>query len=355
MNKYSWNLSDLKNIKPNGYKVMSTFACGGGSSMGYKLAGYEVIAANDIDPEMAWHYKKNINPKYYFLCPIKDLLKADLPKELFELDILDGSPPCSTFSMAGKREKNWGKNKKFREGQASQVLSDLFFDFIEVVAFLKPKVVVAENVKGIIQGNAKGYVKEIKKRFQDAGYKVQIFLLNAKYCGVAQNRERVFFCCYRDGFDFPKLRLNLSGKILTVGQVCNDIQKLTDEEIKTTKAKPYDLKYWPKTKNGESYEKAAWLLDKKKKLWSSIRLNKNRCSNTLTTNSVNFMHWNQCRSLTFREYKRIGSFPDDYISKDEKLGKYLVGMSVPPKMIEVIAKAVKEQWLDKYPKKCEKC
>ena len=84
--------------------------------MGYKRAGCNVIAANDIDPEMAWHYKKNINPKHYFLCPIKDLIGCDLPSELFGIDILDGSPPCSTFSMAGSREKAWGKKKHFREG-----------------------------------------------------------------------------------------------------------------------------------------------------------------------------------------------------------------------------------------------
>jgi len=66
-NKHAWNLTDLKDIQKNGLKVMSTFACGGGSTMGYKLAGCEVIAANDIDPEMAYHYKLNHNPKYYFL------------------------------------------------------------------------------------------------------------------------------------------------------------------------------------------------------------------------------------------------------------------------------------------------
>ena len=81
-----------------------------------------MIAANDIDPEMAYHYKLNLNPNHYFLCPIKDLLKKDLPDELYHLDILDGSPPCSTFSMAGSREKAWGKKKHFREGQSEQVL-----------------------------------------------------------------------------------------------------------------------------------------------------------------------------------------------------------------------------------------
>ena len=101
----AWNLSDLELVPKNGVKVMSTFACGGGSSMGYKRAGCTIVAANDIDPEMAWHYKRNLNPPLYFLCPIGDLLTKELPLELYNLDILDGSPPCSTFSMAGSREK----------------------------------------------------------------------------------------------------------------------------------------------------------------------------------------------------------------------------------------------------------
>ena len=176
MNPHAWLLDDLKSISPNGIKVMSTFACGGGSSMGYKRAGCEVIAANDIDPEMAWHYKLNIKPKHYFLCPINELLTKELPPELFELDILDGSPPCSTFSMAGSREKAWGKEKHFREGQAKQVLSDLFFDYLDLVGRLRPKVAIAENVKGMLIGNAKGYTKMVMARFKELGYRPQLFL-----------------------------------------------------------------------------------------------------------------------------------------------------------------------------------
>ncbi len=99
----AWNLTDLKDVPQNGLKVMSTFACGGGSSMGYKRAGCTIVAANDIDPEMAWHYQHNLQPPQYFLCPIGELVKKSLPAELHDLDILDGSPPCSTFSMAGSR------------------------------------------------------------------------------------------------------------------------------------------------------------------------------------------------------------------------------------------------------------
>jgi site-specific DNA-cytosine methylase len=63
----AWNLTDLADVPQNGITVMSTFACGGGSSMGYKRAGCSIVAANDIDPEMAWHYKHNLHPQLYYL------------------------------------------------------------------------------------------------------------------------------------------------------------------------------------------------------------------------------------------------------------------------------------------------
>src|SRR5690606_26513037 len=95
------------------------------------------------------------------------------------------------------REKKWGTASKFREGQAVQNLDDLFFEFIDVVKKLQPKVVVAENVKGLLIGNAKGYVKQIFKKFNEAGYSVQLFLLNAAFMGVPQKRERTFFIANR--------------------------------------------------------------------------------------------------------------------------------------------------------------
>jgi DNA (cytosine-5)-methyltransferase 1 len=209
-NPHAWNLTDLKDVQPNGISVMSTFACGGGSSMGYKRLGCEILAANDIDPEMEYHYKLNLKPKHYFLCPIKDLITAGLPPELFSLDILDGSPPCSSFSMAGNREKDWGKKKHFREGQAEQVLDDLFFDYLNLVDRLKPKVSIAENVKGMIQGAAKGYVKMIFQRYKEIGYRPQLFLVNAADCGVPQKRERVFFVALRNDIEKAPLDVETS-------------------------------------------------------------------------------------------------------------------------------------------------
>jgi DNA (cytosine-5)-methyltransferase 1 len=202
---YEWTLKDAVFTKDKG-TVFSCFACGGGSTMGYKLAGFDVLGCNEIDPKMIEAYRTNHNPKYSYLEPIQTFkLRKDLPKELYNLDILDGSPPCSSFSMAGNREKDWGKEKKFREGQAEQVLDNLFFDFIDLAKELQPKVVVAENVKGLLLGNAKEYVRKIYREFDQAGYYCQHWLLDASKMGVPQKRERVFFIAMRKDLAEPFL------------------------------------------------------------------------------------------------------------------------------------------------------
>jgi DNA (cytosine-5)-methyltransferase 1 len=296
---------------------------------------------------MAWHYKRNLNPPLFYLCPIRDLLTADLPPELLALDILDGSPPCSTFSMAGSREKAWGKEKHFREGQAKQVLSDLFFDYLDLVARLRPRVAIAENVKGMLIGNAKGYTKLVMARFREIGYRPQLFLVNAADCGVPQRRERVFFCAVRDDMDVPKLVLAPQHRWISAGEATRDLQVLTEAERKDTEPSPVDYKWWPKSVPGEhsGYAQAVERAGIKRKLFNHWRLGSDTPSYTLSANTKASMHWSECRSLTFREWKRLGSFPDDYHAKSDKIGKYMIGMSVPPKMTEQVARAVIDQWL----------
>jgi DNA (cytosine-5)-methyltransferase 1 len=321
---YAWSLADLKEVPSLGVSVMSTFACGGGSSMGYKLAGCDVIAANDIDPEMAWHYKRNLNPKHYFLCPIKDLLSADLPDELLQLDILDGSPPCSTFSTAGSREKSWGKDKHFREGQAKQVLSDLFFDYLDLVARLRPRVAIAENVKGMILGNAKGYTKLVMQRFRDIGYRPQLFLVNAADCGVPQRRERVFFCAIREDISSSPLKLDPRHRWISAGEALADLRNdLSGWEMVTASNQRHTL----------AGRTSPWPMSQ-----PSPTLVAGGCKE-LISKQKSFASW------TFADCKRLGSFPDDYRAKTDKVGKYMIGMSVPPRMTKVVADAVISQWL----------
>ncbi len=324
---------------------MSTFSCGGGSSLGYKLAGCEVIAANDIDPEMQAHYVRNLHPKHYFLCPIGELLTRELPGELFHLDILDGSPPCSTFSMSGDREKAWGKEKHFREGQTAQVLSDLFFDYLRLVERLRPKVAIAENVKGILAGNAKGYVKLIVEEFRRIGYKVQVFQLNAADCGVPQTRERVFFCALRNDIQAPPLVLAPHTRWISASEACSDVENLTAVEREQTASTPTDALFWAGTAPGESYKHECLRQRGKSSFFNHQKLHPGRPAPTLTSNCHTLSHWSECRKLSLREMIRLASFPDDYTFDGYTIGRYLVGMSVPPKLMQYVAGEVCRQWL----------
>ena len=170
---YEWNIADgypAPGIEKHGKKVFGTFICGGGSSMGYKLAGFEHLGGVEIDEKIAAIYKENHHPKYLFNEDLRIFNEEkDLPAELYNLDLLDGSPPCSTFSMAGSREDAWGKKKQFAEGQAVQTLDDLVFIYCDTILKLQPKTFLLENVKGLTAGNAKSYLLRILKKLDRGG------------------------------------------------------------------------------------------------------------------------------------------------------------------------------------------
>jgi len=337
---YNWKLSDLKKVKKNGLKVFSCFACGGGSTMGYKMSGFEVLGCNEIDKDMIEIYKKNHNPKYAFLESIETFrLRKDLPQELFELDVLDGSPPCSSFSMAGNREKDWGKDKKFREGQANQVLDDLFFHYIELAKKLQPKVVVAENVKGMLFGNAKGYVKEIIKGFSDAGYEVQLFLLNAASMGLPQKRERVFFICRRKDLKLPKLKVDFNERPISVKEAFETIEDINYKG--GDRSDSILLPVWKKCKPGESFGK-----HNNNSAFSQTKVSLNEPSRTVTA-SNDLWHYDTPRSLSKYEVSVLSSFPLDYSFKSDNLAIYQMGMSVAPLVMHKVSEQIKKQWFNK--------
>lgn len=306
--------------------------------MGYKLAGFDVIGCNEIDPKMMAAYIANHNPKYSYLEPIQTFkLRDDLPQELFELDILDGSPPCSSFSMAGNREKDWGKEKKFREGQAEQVLDTLFFDFIDLAKRLKPKVVIAENVKGLLLGDAQKYVNDILTAFNDAGYYVSYKLLDASKMGVPQRRERVFFYAIRkdlykgEFMDLFQSEPNLDLEFDEHGLTLNSINVELGDDIEKCYGEDYD-----RLKRGEE-----------KKYLQSGLVDINEIHPTLAAGyrqkASPMPGW--CKKwLSSNDLCKIGTYPLDYDFRKSK-PSYLIGMSVPPVMTAQIATRVYDQWL----------
>ena len=159
------------------FNVISTFAGGGGSSTGYRLAGGHILAINEFVEEARTTYRENYPNTLIIPDDIKKLTGEDLLNpvglKVGELDLLDGSPPCSAFSVAGraytheggKHSKGYGKTKKYSDDQMVENIEDLFFEFLRVAEQIQPKVIVGENVKGLTMGEAKEYYHKIINEF----------------------------------------------------------------------------------------------------------------------------------------------------------------------------------------------
>ena len=335
-----WKLSDLDGRQKNGFTVFSCFSCGGGSSMGYKLAGYDVVGNCEIDPDMEKIYRQNNHPKYTFLMDIRDFAKLpdeEIPEDLRQLDVLDGSPPCSVFSTAGDREKAWGKEKVFREGQKEQRLDDLFLFFLQTAKRLQPKVIIAENVKGLITGNAKGWVNLIVKAFDDAGYRVQIFLFNSARMGVPQKRERVFFIAHRKDLKVPKLVMHFDEKPIPFKDVREPYGKPPAEDSLSARILKYRL---PTDRDVSDINIRV------RKRHSNFNSAINHDEEPVQTITAGGHAFRMCDGLlmTDRDIINCQTFPQDYDFMDQSV-QYVCGMSVPPVMMAQIARQVYEQWL----------
>lgn len=332
---WRWTFSDYPKEK-NGLKVFSCFACGGGSTMGYKLAGCDVIGCCEIDPRMNDTYIKNHNPKHNFLMDIRDFNKIpdeELPPELFDLDILDGSPPCTTFSMSGEREKSWGRKKKFREGQAEQTLDDLSFVFIETVAKLRPRFVIMENVEGLLLGEAWQYVQEIYKQLKAADYRTKHWLLKGEYMGIPQTRHRVFFICVRDDvcFNIDTLDMSFNYEPVTYGEiksgVGDEIGHNTLEYRTLSLATPQDRNL------ADVYKR---LGEKERRYSAAVLWDENICPTIL----AQLFHYRgvEKTKISVEDIIHAQTFPEDYdfSVRNHNNVAYICGMSVPPVMIKRI-------------------
>ena len=332
---WKWYLKDLKQDKD--VKVFSCFSCGGGSSMGYKRAGFKVLGNVEIDPQMNGIYKKNQHPIYNYEMDLREFNKLeDLPEELYHLDILDGSPPCSTFSMAGNREKSWGIEKKFREGQEKQRLDDLFFVFLETVEKLRPKIVIAENVKGLIMKNARGYCTEIIKRFRELGYEVQMFCLNSVQMDVPQVRERVFFIANNQGY--PKLKLDFHNAPIKFGEVrTNKGEEISDNSMLKKRLQGM------RDTDRRVANIMSRLTSQKYTNFSQKICHDDQICLTITSAGTDIRGYDK-QKFSAGDYINVQTFPQDYDFCGAS-AQYVCGMSVPPNMMAHIAEEIYEQWL----------
>jgi len=186
-------------------------------------------------------------------------------------------------------------------------------------------------------GNAKGYLKEIHKRFTNIGYRVQVFLLDASRMGVPQRRQRVFIIGLQNDFSLPKLVLKFCENDIFY-KIIEDKKDLTEMDKST---KSYSL--FMKTKIGDPFSKN----DPKSNFFGYTKVDiKKVCSTVVSNHGTAQFHYKIFRKLNKKELCQIGSYSMDY-DFGTLMPKYLIGMSVPPVMTAQIANQINLQWLSK--------
>lgn len=321
------------------FEVVSLFAGGGGSSTGYRMAGAKVLAINEFIPEAIATYSANWPDTIILPGDVRKLtaehILSEIGKKKGELDLLDGSPPCSAFSTAGARDKGWGKTKKYSDSEQANV-EDLFFEYTRILRGVMPKAFVAENVAGLTKGTAKGYLNEILRELRGCGYEVSCKILDAKWLGVPQSRTRAIFVGVRNDLwktDYKgKLHPTPASEVVTLLQAFKGLIFSFQDASETDMSRFKVLHLLKTLKPGQTHHKAFTLV-------KASPHGQSPCIKATTgkIGARESYHWDN-RAFTVSEVKRIMSVPDDYIltgtyqQKVERLGRM-----VAPLMMKAVA------------------
>jgi DNA (cytosine-5)-methyltransferase 1 len=372
-------MSEIADLPWNGFNAISTFSGCGGSSLGYKMAGFRVLWASEFIPAAQQTYRAN-HPKT--ILDTRDIRQVKAEEILDaigmkpgELDLFDGSPPCASFSTAGSREAGWGKVKKYSDG--AQRTDDLFYEFIRLVRGIQPKVFIAENVSGLVKGTAKGYFLEILAAMKASGYRVTCRVLDAQWLGVPQQRQRTIFVGVREDLNREPVHPSPLSYRYTVRDalpwireirqsgVFNEPDRVTAPSMTapsmtasgmgakrnafvTVEAECDITRFaigpeWDKIRPGEASKKYFSLqkphLDKPCPCVTQTAGN---------TGAAGVCHPTEKRKFSIAELRRICAFPDDFILTGSYLQQWeRLGRAVPPVMMSHVAATVRDEILRK--------
>lgn len=318
--------------------VISLFAGCGGSSLGYKLAGFKELLAVDRDDAAVQVFKLNFPGVPVFHGDVAKLTGAECMRlagiRPGELDILDASPPCQGFSTSGKRKFTDPRNSLFKE-------------FTRLLLELQPRVFVMENVTGMVKGCMKHAYLNIITELRACGYQCKGEVLNASHFNVPQNRKRVIIIGVRNDLGIepshPKPRTApISVRVALAGL------SIPEEERRFMFAaanKYAAYKHWDIIPPGKQLSDVL-----KNGAFDCSKQHPDRPAKTIRrTDGVIYMHgqmhWSEKRRFTLTEYRRIGSFPDEFIFPHGFSDVQLIGNSVPPNLMRAVAEQVRDSVL----------
>ena len=374
-----------------GLTVVSTFSGCGGSCLGFEQAGYRPVYALEFVEAARAVYARN-HPGV----PIdaRDV-RAVRPDEVLEaaglergdVDVLEGSPPCASFSTAGRRAEGWGQVKAYSDTR--QRTDDLFFEFARLLEGIRPRAFVAENVYGLVKGAAFGYFEMIIARLRECGYRVKARLLDAQWLGVPQMRQRLIFVGVRQDLGlepaFPEpqrfrytigdalphlrsVRWDNSGVIRDKEVIDRPSPTITLSAVNGKPLAPYhfqvagddmgsveptaeelaEVEFGDELAIGREYDNVP-IGGASERYFMLKRPDPRRPMRTISQRGGNksvasVVHPFERRKFTIRELKRLCAFPDDF----ELLGTYeqqweRLGRSVPPRMMFHVARALRDR------------
>lgn len=363
-------MAEIASIPWNGYNVVSTFSGCGGSCLGYRMAGFRVLWASEFIEAAQETYRANHPTSHLDTRDIRTVRAEDILQatglEPGQLDLLDGSPPCASFSTSGSREKGWGTVKKYSD--KSQRTDDLFFEYARILRGLQPKVFVAENVSGLIKGTAKGYFLEILAELKSCGYRVKAKLLDAQWLGVPQQRERLIFVGVREDMGLEPVHPDPLGYRYTVREVLPWVQavkwsgapnnwRTSDSPSPTIIASGANISPTAYLSGG-SYIRAEDVDLEQifvgfninyKQVWKPAGSTPAPTIKTAGEPRAEGLKVGQVERLfTIPELRRICAFPDDFILTGNFSQQWeRMGRAVPPVMMMHIASTIKEEVLCK--------
>lgn len=291
-------------------KVVSLFSGAGGLDLGFKMAGHEIVWANDLYEDAVETYKHNIGN--HIIC--EDIAKIDTT-EIPECDIIIGGFPCQGFSVANmKRHETDERNALYKQ-------------LIRVIKAKKPKFFLAENVKGLTN-LAKGKVFQmILSDFSALGYKVSHQVLNAADYGVPQTRQRIIIVGVRNDIEFeyffPSPTNSKDGenglpRWVSVGEAMSAIP---DPDLPNTLPN-HDYSKYKLHFNGYLGHR---VLDPEKPAPTVTARGDNKGG------VVVLPHPNAQRRMSCRELAAVQSFPLDYAFSGNRSSVYRqIGNAVPP-------------------------
>lgn len=356
-------ISGSENMK---YKVLDLFCGAGGLSLGFEMAGFNIIGGVDFDEDAINTHKLNFNDGFDIHGDITKISNEQIVEMYSDsVDVIIGGPPCQGFSVANKWQTEEEKVDKNR----------LFFEYMRFIEVLKPKVFVIENVRQILTKD-NGYAKEaIEKIGSEYGYKVVSKVLNSADYGVPQKRMRAFFVGMRNDlnieFDFNKI--DAEKHVVTVKEAISDlyyIEKNNDFFHNSNELSKYQkfmrlksngvihnhdirypndkvqerMKHVPQGGNWKNVPEYLWDTQRNNRHSSAYRrLDENNVSITIDTGHMNYFHPLFNRVPTVRESARLQSFPDSFIFTGNSGAQFRqVGNAVPPLMAKKIAISIKD-------------